>query len=107
MTAVNESRTAVNAGIGRSVEIPLDGFAWAAVDEEAARVGVTSEELITLSVLYYLADLDSGRTARQSARSPHPRPLDRCQSLNDRRSQPADVERPRSPAPLRDLSARL
>jgi len=29
-------------------------------------------ELITFSVLYYLADVDSGRIARQIAMSPYP-----------------------------------
>jgi hypothetical protein len=32
---------------------------------EAARLGVSLEELASFAVLYYLADLDSGRIARQ------------------------------------------
>jgi hypothetical protein len=79
------------------VTLRLDGFAWEAIDEEVARVGATSEELITLSVLYYLADLDSGRIARESPRSLYPRLLDRHEPFSDRRSQPAGVERARSP----------
>ena len=51
----------------------LDGFAWDAINEEAARIGVTVEELVTFSVLYYLADVDSGRTARRISMSPYPR----------------------------------
>jgi hypothetical protein len=44
----------------------LGGFAWEAIDEEAARAGATAEELIAFSVLYYLADADSGRIARKA-----------------------------------------
>lgn len=104
--SVADPDVGAGTGAGRSVTLRLDGFAWEAIDEETARVGATSEELITLSVLYYLADLDSGRIARASSRSPNPRLLDRRQPFGDRRSQPAGVERPRSPAPRRGFSAR-
>ena len=50
----------------------LEGFAWETLDEEAAREGITMDELITFSVLYYLADIDSGRIARRITRSPYP-----------------------------------
>jgi hypothetical protein len=41
------------------------------IDEKAAQEGVSADELITFSVLYYLADLDSGRISRQISRSPY------------------------------------
>lgn len=52
--------------------VQLEGFAAQAVDEEADRLGVTPEELVNFSVLYYLADMDSGRIARQILTRPHP-----------------------------------
>jgi hypothetical protein len=52
--------------------LQLDGFAAEAIDEEADRLGISIEELVSFSVLYYLADLDSGRIARQIATSPYP-----------------------------------
>jgi hypothetical protein len=58
----------------RHVTVTLEGFAWETLDEEAAREGITTEELITFSVLYYLADIDSGRISRRISRSPYPRP---------------------------------
>jgi hypothetical protein len=57
----------------RSVTLRLERFAWEAIDEEAARGGSTREELIAFSVLYYLADVDSGRISRRISRSPYPR----------------------------------
>lgn len=56
----------------QTVSLGLDGFAWRAVREEAAREGLTVDEFITFSVLYYLADLDSGRIAREISTSPYP-----------------------------------
>jgi hypothetical protein len=56
----------------RRIRLELEGFAWDAIDEEAARAGITTEELVTFSVLYYLADLDSGRISRRITRSPYP-----------------------------------
>jgi hypothetical protein len=54
------------------VTLRLDGFAGEAIDEEADRLGVSVEELVNFSVLYYLADVDSGRISRQIATSPYP-----------------------------------
>lgn len=45
--------------------LQLDGFASKAVAEQSAQLGVSVEEFATFAVLYYLADLDSGRVARQ------------------------------------------
>jgi hypothetical protein len=58
----------------RSLTLSLEGFAWQALDDEAAREGLTVEELITFSVLYYLADVDSRRIARRISKSPYPYP---------------------------------
>ena len=56
----------------RNLTLRLDGFAWEAITEESARLGVSVEDLISFSVLYYLADADSGRLARDAAASPYP-----------------------------------
>ena len=56
---------------GRSVTVRLEGFAAEAVGEEADRLGVSADELVNFSVLYYLADVDSGRIARQILTSPY------------------------------------
>jgi len=55
----------------RSMALELDGFAAEAIDEEADRLGVSVEELVSFSVLYYLADVDSGRISREIAMSPY------------------------------------
>jgi hypothetical protein len=52
--------------------LELDGFAAEAIDEEADRLGVSVEELVSFSVLYYLADVDSGRISREITVSPYP-----------------------------------
>jgi hypothetical protein len=55
--------------------LDLDDFAWETVTEQAAELGVSVEELISFSVLYYLADLDSHRISRRLP--PGPRLFDR------------------------------
>jgi hypothetical protein len=52
-------------GTRRSLSLPLDGFAWEAIQHESTRLGVSEEELVAHAVLYYLADVDSGRIARR------------------------------------------
>ncbi len=47
-----------------SVGLRLSPSATDALAAEAKRLGVSTEELANFSVLYYLADLDSGRIAR-------------------------------------------
>lgn len=49
--------------------VQLDGFAAEAAGEEAARLGISVEELVSFSVLYYLADVDCGRITRQVAKA--------------------------------------
>lgn len=47
------------------LQLEIDDFAWEALGEEAHKMGVSLEELANFALLYYLADRDSGRTARQ------------------------------------------
>lgn len=49
---------------GEKIEAKLGEFASTQLEEEAARQGVTVEELLVHAVLYYLADADSARIAR-------------------------------------------
>jgi hypothetical protein len=49
----------------RSVSLRLDEFAWEAIEHESTRLGVSEEELVAFAIMYYLADLDSGRIARR------------------------------------------
>jgi hypothetical protein len=56
----------------RSISLQLEGFAWESVEQESLRQGVPVEELVTFAVLYYLADVDSGRISRQISRSSYP-----------------------------------
>jgi hypothetical protein len=69
---VNGERRAADAPAGPSVSLPMDAFAWETVEQESARLGVSVEELVAFSVLYYLADVDSGRVARRIVMSPYP-----------------------------------
>ena len=45
------------------LRIELDDATWAALSEEAARQGVPTDLLALHALLYYLADIDSGRVA--------------------------------------------
>jgi hypothetical protein len=49
----------------RRLTLRLEEFAWRALVEEARRLEVSIHELASFAVLYYLADHDSGRTARR------------------------------------------
>jgi hypothetical protein len=46
-----------------ALELDLDDETWSALSEEADRQGVDPERLAEHAVLYFLADLDSGRLA--------------------------------------------
>jgi hypothetical protein len=52
-------RSAVDPGI----KVAFDDDTWAALEEEARRQGVEPEDLAVHALLYFLADLDSGRMA--------------------------------------------
>jgi hypothetical protein len=71
---VSGSRAGDGGGTGadRSLTLRLDDFAWEAIEQESTRLGVSVEDLIAFAVLYYLADVDSGRIARGISRSPYP-----------------------------------
>jgi hypothetical protein len=66
----------LSAHVTRRLTLDLDAFTREALDEEAARLGVSVEELVNFAVLYYLADRDSGRIARRPPTlqpgEPHP-----------------------------------
>ena len=49
----------------REVKLNLEALAWDALVEEADKTGMSIEELVGFSILYYLADRDSGRIARR------------------------------------------
>jgi hypothetical protein len=56
----------------RRLALQLDQFAWEALQHESTRLQVSEEELIAYAVLYYLADVDSGRIARRIPTGPCP-----------------------------------
>jgi hypothetical protein len=62
----------LKGGVARKLSLDLDAFAWEALEEEAAQLGVSVEELASFSVLYYLADRDSGRIVRRVPPPPRP-----------------------------------
>lgn len=61
--------------------VKLGDFAAEAIDEEAARLGVSVEQLVSFSVLYYLADVDSGRIAQRGIKGPLAAPDFRFEDL--------------------------
>jgi hypothetical protein len=56
----------------RELKLDLDTFGREALEAEAARLGVSPEELARHAVLYYLADCDSGRISRRPPLVPPP-----------------------------------
>jgi hypothetical protein len=56
-------RFAPEPPVGSSLHVRLDGATWAALAEEARNQGITVEDLALHAVVYFLADLDSGRLA--------------------------------------------
>jgi len=60
----------------RRLAIELDEFGWEALQREAAALNVSEEQLVAFAVMYYLADLDSGRISRRlpPAHLPGPSP---------------------------------
>ena len=45
------------------LKVAFDDETWAALEEEARRQGIEPEDLAVHALLYFLADLDSGRLA--------------------------------------------
>lgn len=70
---MSDSRMGRPPGAEHHLTLQLDDFAWEAIELECAKLGVSVEEFISFSVLYYLADIDSGRVARRIAGGPFPR----------------------------------
>jgi hypothetical protein len=62
----------------RQFTLKLDEFGAEALEQESARLGVSEEELVRFALLYYLADVDSGRIAR-SVPAPSPPAADEQQ----------------------------
>jgi hypothetical protein len=56
----------------RELKLQLDAFTHEALEQEAARLGLSVEELARFAVLYYLADGDSGRISRRPPLTPQP-----------------------------------
>jgi predicted transcriptional regulator len=50
-----------NGSTGSDVVVRLDDDTWHALDDEAQRQGVSAESLARHALLYFLADVDSGR----------------------------------------------
>lgn len=50
--------------------IELEGFTAEVIDQEADRLGISAERLVSFSVHYYLADVDSGRIGARVAKGP-------------------------------------
>ena len=53
------------AAEGMKLRIELNDFAARGLRAEAARQGISVEDLAAYAVVYYLADLDSGRVTRK------------------------------------------
>ena len=51
--------------VKRKLALRMDEFAWDTLQHESTRLKVSEEELIAFAVMYYLADVDSGRIARR------------------------------------------
>ncbi len=47
------------------MRLRLEEFAWEAIEQESTRLGVAEEDLVGFAIVYYLADVDSGRIARR------------------------------------------
>jgi len=56
--------SASGTAVSRRLALRLDTFAWEALEQESTRLGVSEEELVAFALMYYLADVDSGRIAR-------------------------------------------
>jgi hypothetical protein len=73
----SSSSSGPRAPVARALTIDLEPFAFDALSREATRLDLPVEELASYAVVYYLADSDSGRIARQvpltsTLGTPHP-----------------------------------
>ncbi len=69
---MSDSHMGPPPGAEHQLTLQLDEFAWEAIELECSKLGVSVEEFISFSVLYYLADIDSGRVARRILGGPFP-----------------------------------
>jgi len=73
MTSPGPSKIEAGAVV-RNVELRMDRFGWEALERQSGALGVPEEELLRFALLYYIADIDSGRVARRIAEAPLPTP---------------------------------
>jgi hypothetical protein len=66
MTGSNAPESPPDAALG----LELDAFGREMLVQQCAELGVSEGELIRFALLYYLADLDSGRIARRIPDTP-------------------------------------
>ena len=78
-----DSSGELDARTTRELKLHLDTFAREALEQEAARLGVSVEELARFAVLYYLADRDSGRISRRPPPVPEPEPADQPHPIGE------------------------
>jgi hypothetical protein len=60
-----DSSNKLDSRAKHELKLDLDTFGREALEAEAARLGVSAEELACHAVLYYLADCDGGRISRR------------------------------------------
>jgi hypothetical protein len=48
----------------RRLSLEMDAFGWSELELQSRQLGVSESELVRFAVMYYLADVDSGRVAR-------------------------------------------
>jgi hypothetical protein len=68
MTGPNAPESPSAAALG----LELDAFGREMLAQQCAELGVSEQELVRFALLYYLADLDSGRISRSIPQSPVP-----------------------------------
>jgi hypothetical protein len=69
MIASNDSPDPVAAAGERcGLTLELDTFAIGALEDEARELNISVEELASFALVYFIADRDSGRTARRLPR---------------------------------------
>ena len=67
-----DSSSELDSRATHELKLQLDAFTHEALEQEAARLGLSVEELAHFAVLYYLADGDSGRISRRPPPAPQP-----------------------------------
>jgi hypothetical protein len=76
--------------------LELEDFGYEALVDEARRQDVPIEELLAHAVMYYLADLDSGRIAARVLRAPRekgtPRSRRRFRAAPEKPDEPGGGE---------------